>query len=128
MAKALESVVDVEFGRVELLVEIRAAVVSEAVQPSMDLFEKAVSRENATALARVLPDWSTLRLNSDRREVAVLSDQLQDPIVGRHHPVGRLSHVGASLGCTHRLTGVSQFTTDGQKSTDKWLLTLYNRQ
>lgn len=96
-----------EVARVELLVEISAPVVSEAVEAAMNSFEKTVASQHLRPSARVVRCWTPKCFNRPWSQIPFLSDQLQDPIVSWDHPLRRLSHIVCSCGnCAHILPDV----------------------
>jgi len=118
-----------EVAGVEVLVEVGAPLVGEAVEAAVYLGKKSVLHKLAAAGAGVLPDWTAFGFDGGRRKVAVVPDEFQDHVVARDHPVGALAHlVGRCLCSTHILTGSYWFVTVVHQCTDSRPLALYNRQ
>ena len=108
----------VKLGRVEFLVEVGTAVVGEAVEAAVDLFEQPVSSELLGAATGMVRRRTSESLDRTGRQVPLLADQLQDPIVGRNHPLGGLSHVVRSCGnCAHILPDVEYLNSVAYQTT-----------
>lgn len=81
-----------EFTRVEVLIKVFVASFGDTVEASGDSFEKSIFGELGASVAGVAGSRTAEILNGCRRQVAVLTDELQDSIIGWDHPIGALTH------------------------------------
>jgi len=97
---------------VEVFVEIGNAFLGNSVEAAMHPVKQSILREFTATLTGVLADWPAFGLNGRRRQVPVLPDKFENPIIGRNHPVCLLAHLVTVSRCiTHRATDEKQFAT-----------------
>jgi len=95
-----------EVGGVELLVEVRATLVGEAVEAARDPLDEPVATENSKPVAGVVTNSDPEVADGTGREIPLVPHQLQDLIVDRVHPLRTLSHRCGTGGCVHSSSGV----------------------
>ena len=81
-----------EVGGVELLVEVRATLVGEAVEAARDPLDEPVATENSKPVAGVVTNSDPEVADGTGREIPLVPHQLQYLIVDRFHPLRTLSH------------------------------------
>jgi len=92
-----------EFGRVQLFVKICLSGIRDIIQPARNPLKETVFSKLWTAISRMSCGRTAELFNSGWRQVAMISDQLQDPIIGGDHPIGTLTHVVRGI-CGERHT------------------------
>ena len=95
-----------KFRSVEFLVEVGETVVGHAIQTAADLAEQAVLGQLAAANTGVLGGRTTEFVNRLRGEIPMLTDEFQNSIVGRDHPLSALAHIFRLCDHSHTSTVV----------------------
>jgi hypothetical protein len=111
-----------EIARIKLLVEVSFALFSDIVEAAGNPFKQAILCQFWTTVSSGSRSGSAQIFDRGRRQIAVLSDKLQYPVIGWDHPFGTLTHVTRGIcGNEHTNTDYRQLRVE-----DTYILVLNN--